>query len=129
MERLSPIERAVFLLRDVFEYEYDEIGQTIGKSPTNCRQILRRAPAASCRPTSSFPSFQTAARADYSPIFRCLHQGRFARLVAVTGEGCDVLFRWWRQSDCSHQADTRGNESSSNAKLFVANGCLMLYLA
>ncbi|MGB7894250.1 MAG: RNA polymerase sigma-70 factor [Microcoleus sp.] len=43
MERLSPIERAVFLLRDVFEYDYDEIGQMIGKSPTNCRQILRRA--------------------------------------------------------------------------------------
>ncbi|MEG4504212.1 RNA polymerase sigma-70 factor [Microcoleus sp. F6_B4] len=43
MERLSPIERAVFLLREVFEYDYDEIGQTIGKSPTNCRQILRRA--------------------------------------------------------------------------------------
>jgi RNA polymerase sigma-70 factor, ECF subfamily len=43
LERLSPIERAVFLLRDVFEYDYDEIGQMVGKSPTNCRQILRRA--------------------------------------------------------------------------------------
>lgn len=43
LERLSPIERAVFLLRDVFEYDYEEIGQMVGKSPTNCRQILRRA--------------------------------------------------------------------------------------
>lgn len=43
LERLSPIERAVFLLRDVFEYDYDEIGHIVGKSPTNCRQILRRA--------------------------------------------------------------------------------------
>lgn len=43
LERLSPIERAVFLLHDVFEYDYDEIGQMIGKSPTNCRQIRRRA--------------------------------------------------------------------------------------
>jgi RNA polymerase sigma-70 factor (ECF subfamily) len=43
LERLSPIERAVFLLRDVFEYDYDEISQMVGKSPTNCRQILRRA--------------------------------------------------------------------------------------
>lgn len=43
LERLSPSERAVFLLRDVFEYDYDEIGQMVGKSPTNCRQILRRA--------------------------------------------------------------------------------------
>jgi RNA polymerase sigma-70 factor (ECF subfamily) len=43
LERLSPIERAVFLLRDVFEYDYDEISQMVGKSPANCRQILRRA--------------------------------------------------------------------------------------
>jgi RNA polymerase sigma-70 factor (ECF subfamily) len=43
LERLSPIERAVFLLRDVFDYDYDEIGQMVGKSSTNCRQILRRA--------------------------------------------------------------------------------------
>jgi RNA polymerase sigma-70 factor (ECF subfamily) len=43
LECLSPIERAVFLLRDVFEYDYDEISQMVGKSPTNCRQILRRA--------------------------------------------------------------------------------------
>lgn len=43
LERLSPIERAVFLLRDVFEYDYDEIGRMVGKSPANCRQILRRS--------------------------------------------------------------------------------------
>lgn len=43
LERLSPIERAVFLLRDVFEYDYDEISEMVGKNPTNCRQILRRA--------------------------------------------------------------------------------------
>ncbi|MGF1568857.1 MAG: RNA polymerase sigma-70 factor [Nodosilinea sp.] len=43
LERLSPIERAVFLLRDVFEYDYNEIAQMVGKSPANCRQILRRS--------------------------------------------------------------------------------------
>lgn len=43
LERLSPIERAVFLLREVFDYNYDEIAQMVGKSPANCRQILRRS--------------------------------------------------------------------------------------
>ena len=43
LERLSPIERAVFLLREVFEYDYDEIAQMVEKSPANCRQILRRS--------------------------------------------------------------------------------------
>ncbi len=43
LERLSPIERAVFLLREVFEYDYPEIAQIVGKSAENCRQILRRS--------------------------------------------------------------------------------------
>ena len=43
LERLSPIERAVFLLREVFEYEYSEIASALGHSEVNCRQILRRA--------------------------------------------------------------------------------------
>jgi RNA polymerase sigma-70 factor, ECF subfamily len=43
LERLTPMERAVFLLREVFEYEYAEIANVLGQSETNCRQILRRA--------------------------------------------------------------------------------------
>ena len=43
LERLTPMERAVFLLREVFEYEYEEIAKVLGQSETNCRQILRRA--------------------------------------------------------------------------------------
>src|SRR5437879_3668299 len=43
LERLTPVERAVFLLREVFEYEYSEISAVLGQSEVNCRQILRRA--------------------------------------------------------------------------------------
>jgi RNA polymerase sigma-70 factor (ECF subfamily) len=43
LERLTPVERAVFLLREVFEYEYSEIATTLGQSEVNCRQILSRA--------------------------------------------------------------------------------------
>lgn len=43
LERLSPIQRAVFLLRDIFGYEYPDIAQIVGKSMSNCRQILARA--------------------------------------------------------------------------------------
>jgi RNA polymerase sigma-70 factor, ECF subfamily len=43
LEKLSPVERAVFLLREVFDYPYDEVGRIVGKSPENCRQILGRA--------------------------------------------------------------------------------------
>jgi RNA polymerase sigma-70 factor (ECF subfamily) len=43
LERLSPTERAVFLLHDVFDYGYDEIAGIVGKSEDNCRQLARRA--------------------------------------------------------------------------------------
>jgi RNA polymerase sigma-70 factor (ECF subfamily) len=43
LERLNPIERAVFLLREVFEYEYPEIAKVLDQTEANCRQILHRA--------------------------------------------------------------------------------------
>ena len=43
LERLSPLERAVFLLRETFEYDYNEISRIVGKNAANCRQIARRA--------------------------------------------------------------------------------------
>src|SRR5829696_7926136 len=43
LESLNPVERAVFLLRDVFDYGYDEIAEIVGKSRENCRQLALRA--------------------------------------------------------------------------------------
>jgi RNA polymerase sigma-70 factor, ECF subfamily len=43
LEQLTPIERAVFLLRDVFEYPYPEVAAMLVLSEANCRQLLHRA--------------------------------------------------------------------------------------
>jgi RNA polymerase sigma-70 factor, ECF subfamily len=43
METLSPAERAVFLLREVFDFEYSEIATILMKSEQSCRQLLARA--------------------------------------------------------------------------------------
>ncbi|HET7589949.1 MAG TPA: RNA polymerase sigma-70 factor [Solirubrobacterales bacterium] len=43
LERLNPIERAVLVLRDVFDLEYAEIADVVEKTPSNVRQIARRA--------------------------------------------------------------------------------------
>src|SRR5690606_14278766 len=43
LESLNHVERAVFLLRDVFGYGFDEIGAMVDKSEDNCRQIAVRA--------------------------------------------------------------------------------------
>jgi len=43
LESLTPVERAVFLLHDVFDYGYDEIAEIVGKTRENCRQLALRA--------------------------------------------------------------------------------------
>lgn len=43
LEQLTPVERAVFLLRTVFEHDYEDIAEAVGKEVANCRQIHARA--------------------------------------------------------------------------------------
>jgi len=59
LERLNPIERAVFLLREVFDYDYTAIAAAVGRTETNCRQILRRAKE---RVHAARPRFTPSAR-------------------------------------------------------------------
>ena len=43
LERLGPEERAAFLMREVFEYAYEEIAEILGKTQAACRQLVSRA--------------------------------------------------------------------------------------
>jgi RNA polymerase sigma-70 factor, ECF subfamily len=43
LETLSPEERAVFILREVFDYSHEEIAEALALTPANCRQLLHRA--------------------------------------------------------------------------------------
>jgi RNA polymerase sigma-70 factor (ECF subfamily) len=43
LERLTPVERAIFLLHDVFDYSFDEVASIVNKSPATCRQHAVRA--------------------------------------------------------------------------------------
>src|SRR5436190_2948677 len=54
LERLTPDERAVFLLREIFDHDYSEIAKVIDQSEANCRQILRRAKQHVRAPRSRF---------------------------------------------------------------------------
>ena len=59
LERLSPDERAAFLLFEAFDYSHAEIAQLIGKSEAACRQMLSRARK---RIQAEHPRFNTGAR-------------------------------------------------------------------
>jgi RNA polymerase sigma-70 factor (ECF subfamily) len=43
LERLTPVERAAFLLREVFEYDYPAIAEIVGRNEANARQLVARA--------------------------------------------------------------------------------------
>src|SRR5437868_5620443 len=43
LESLTPVERAIFLLHDVFAYDFHEVAAIVGKDEANCRQIARRS--------------------------------------------------------------------------------------
>lgn len=60
LERLSPSERAAFVLREAFGYAYEQIASVIGKTPENCRQLVTRARA---RIGEDQPRFEASAEA------------------------------------------------------------------
>lgn len=63
LERLSPDERAVFLLREVFTYDYADIARTVEKTEAACRQIVSRAKSHLHRdPTPPAPPSERAQR-------------------------------------------------------------------
>lgn len=43
LQKLTPVERAIFLLKEVFAYDYYELAATFEKTEDNCRQVLKRA--------------------------------------------------------------------------------------
>jgi RNA polymerase sigma-70 factor (ECF subfamily) len=90
LERLSPVERAVFLLRDAFDYDYPEIAEIVGKSPDNTRQIAVRARR---RVEEGKPRFE-ASRAERDALaerfFAAAREGDTEGLVALLAG--DVVF-------------------------------------
>ena len=83
LEQLAPTERAVFLLREVFELDFDEIATTVGKSESNTRQILTRARS---RLRDSPPRFTVSRRESEDVVRRFRHAcatGQVEGLLAV----------------------------------------------
>ena len=83
LEQLAPAERAVFLLREVFELDFDEIARSIGKSEANTRQILTRARG---RLRDSRPRFAASRRESEEIVRRFRHAcgtGNVDELMAV----------------------------------------------
>ena len=83
LERLTPVERAVFLLREVFVYEYTEIAAILGQSETNCRQILSRAKQHVGAMRPRFKTSQLKKKDLLERFFKAVSSGDMEGLVAL----------------------------------------------
>ena len=109
LERLTPLERAAFLLREVFAYEYNEIAAIIDRREDNCRQLVTRARK---HVRSSRPRFETEAaqrRRLLDLFLAAAEDGDVAGLERVLAEDA-VLY-----------ADGGGNVAASRHPLIGAN--------
>jgi RNA polymerase sigma-70 factor (ECF subfamily) len=86
LEELQPVERAVFLLREVFDFEYAEIAAALDKSEAACRQALTRAKRhlAARRPRMA-PAPETQRRL-LAAFLRAVQGGDVDRLMTLLAE-------------------------------------------
>lgn len=88
LERLSPVERAAFLLREVFNHEYGELAHILETSPANARQLVSRArrKLEGLRPDRAYysaaPEQQMALAGQFAQAVTSGDMGRVLRLLA-----------------------------------------------
>lgn len=91
LETLSPKERAVFLLHDVFAYGYGEIGGIVGESEVYCRQLARRARARLADRRPRFPASSADQHRLAERFLAAAVDGDLPALVATLAQ--DVTLR------------------------------------
>src|SRR5260370_30673225 len=86
LEPLQPIERAVFLLREVFEYDYAEIAAFPGKSEDACRQSFSRAKKHLADHRPRFPASPETQRQMLTGFLQAAQAGEITTLMNMLAE-------------------------------------------
>jgi RNA polymerase sigma-70 factor, ECF subfamily len=86
LERLTPVERAVFLLREAFDYTFAEIAEVVGKTPDNCRQIAARARRHVITERPRFEPSRAARESLARRFLRAAQEGDMEGLVAMLAD-------------------------------------------
>ena len=86
LERLAPVERAAFLLHEVFDFEYAEIARVLDKTEANCRQLVARARKRVGSPEARFQADPAQARRLVEKFTEASFAGDMDGLVALLAE-------------------------------------------
>jgi RNA polymerase sigma-70 factor, ECF subfamily len=93
LNRLSPSERTVFVLHDVFQYRFDEIATIVGRTPAACRQLASRARRAIAADTdvARFEIQSPEQRAITQQFLEACSTGDLSALLALLDEHVDSV--------------------------------------
>ena len=86
LESLSPVERAVFVLREVFDYDYAEIAAMVDRSEANCRQVFHRARQRLAERQTRFAASQEQREQVTEQFMRAATSGDVQGLLRVLAE-------------------------------------------
>ena len=130
VERLSPVERAVFVLREAFALPYEEIAAIVDRSPAHCRQLHHRATLHAAQAPSAQPSsIRTTTPARAHPSSADPHRGRALVekfLSAARGGDMDGLKALLRD-DVVLTTDGGGQVSAALRPIFGAQNTARLF--
>ena len=90
LEQLTPAERAVFLLREVFDYDYAEVAAIVGKEEAACRQLLRRAKQHIAEHRPRFKPTPEAHRQILTHFIQAVSNGELAGLLALLADDVEL---------------------------------------
>ncbi|KQV85925.1 RNA polymerase subunit sigma-24 [Massilia sp. Root351] len=91
LERLSPDERAAFLLRQVFDYDYREVAELLGKSEATCRQMVHRAQERVQQDRKRFGVDQEAHRSLLAKFLDAARSGQAAAIQALLAANVELV--------------------------------------
>ncbi|MDM5188727.1 RNA polymerase sigma-70 factor [Bacillus sp. DX4.1] len=117
LQQLSEVERAVFILREVFQYDYDEIASIVNKSSTNCRQIFHRA-------RKSILDQPKNSILDIEHMTACVEQFALALQRGDISEMLDSL-----KVDAVFKSDGGGKVTTALKPIYTAERIVRLFLS
>lgn len=135
LERLAPEARAAFLLRDVFDMDYAQVAEAIGKSEAACRQIVHRAKAQLREARPRYAVSRESHRRLLDSFAEALRRGSFDEINALLAEDAvligdgggkvtsfpEPLLGGWRIAKLLHAAQGRYGEGQ-RIELALING-------
>lgn len=124
MQRLSPPERAVFVLREAFDLPYSDIAATVQTSETNCRQLFHRARSRLAEGSARFPSSPSEHARLLTRFLEAAESGDLSGLAQVLSE--DVVA--WNDGGGKTRAALRPITGRADVLAFVT-GLLARYPA